>query len=68
MVIGSYFAVAWPTWLAYQAGASVPVLWAAGTVTIAACVGQVYALTGYVARRAVEQPADPPQVGDRIPA
>jgi hypothetical protein len=60
MVIGSYFACAWPTWLAYQAGASVPVLWAAGTVTIAACVAQVYALTGYVAGRSAEQPADPP--------
>lgn len=68
MVIGSYFACAWPTWLAYQAGAAVPVLWAAGTVTIAACVAQVYALTGYVAGRPVEQSLDAARVGDRIPA
>jgi hypothetical protein len=67
MVIGSYFACAWPTWLAYQAGASVPVLWVAGTVTIAACVAQVHSLTGFVAGRPVEQRSAEQLIEDRIP-
>jgi hypothetical protein len=46
--IGWYFACAWPTWLAYQAGAPVPVLWAAGTLTIAIAVTQIYLLAGYI--------------------
>jgi hypothetical protein len=51
VLIGSYFACAWPTWLAYQAGAPAPVLWIAGSITILACASQVYLLTGYVSQR-----------------
>jgi hypothetical protein len=51
VLIGSYFSVGWPTWLSYQAGAPVPVLWVAGTITIALCAAQIYVLTGYVTRR-----------------
>jgi hypothetical protein len=68
LVIGSYFAVAWPTWLAYQAGASAPVLWAAGTVTIAACMAMVYVLTGYVAGRSADQAASPERIEAGISA
>jgi hypothetical protein len=68
MVIGSYFACAWPIWLAYQAGAPVPVLWAAGTITIAICIAQVYALTGYVAGQSSVHPGKTAQLEDKIPA
>jgi len=56
LVIGWYFAAAWPTWFAYQAGASSPVLWAAGTLTIAICVTQIYLLAGYISTGSDNRP------------
>ena len=56
LVIGWYFAAGWPTWFAYQAGAATPVLWAAGTLTIAICVTQIYLLAGYISTGSDNQP------------
>lgn len=67
LLIGSYFSVAWPTWLAYQSSAPVPVLWVCGTITVAACAAQVYLLTGYVTRRCAELVGSPTGPG-RVPA
>lgn len=67
MVIGSYFAVAWPTWLSYQAGAPVPVMWIAGTITIALCIAQVYFLTGYVANQPAESSGPEARRDYRVP-
>jgi hypothetical protein len=55
LAIGWYFACAWPLWFGYQAGASTPVLWALGTLTIAIAATQIYILAGYVSSRSEAQ-------------
>jgi hypothetical protein len=64
LAIGWYFACAWPLWFGYQSGASTPVLWALGTLTIAIAVTQIYLLAGYVSSR--PQPATTASVHSRI--
>lgn len=68
MTIGSYFACAWPTWLAFESDVSTPVYWVAGTITIALCIAQVYLLTGYVAGQPADQPGATTRLEDKIPA
>jgi hypothetical protein len=54
--IGWYFACAWPMWFAMQADASKLVLWATGTVSIAAACGMTYVLATFVSSRSVGAP------------